>query len=428
MLWCVWLLMISAPLVWFRATETGIAPNHARWQKLIEGFLGFPREHPHLLIFAVLVVGGFTFRRRLKSAWDKVAGSSASLREESERTAFARALVWLGAALLVVLPFQSGAQAVDLCARAGIWVILALGLNITVGLAGLLVLGYAALYAVGAYSYAMCSVPNGGLHLEGILSLNLWSALPIACIAGALVGLVLGLPSLRLRGDYLAIVTLGFGETLRYVFKNLDTALTRILGRDITITGGENGIIVGHTIQDLSIGREFRLSKLTLLYYLILLFVALTIVFVERINYSRIGRAWLAIRDDELAAETMGIPTRRLKLLAFVLSAILGAVGGVLYAELNGFVDPESFRLDDSILVLSMVVLGGMGSTPGVIVGAVTLWMIPQLLRSQLPELQDYRLLIFGFIMVVMMIFRPQGLIPSKRRRLELPKPAPTAQ
>ncbi|MHB8174910.1 MAG: ABC transporter permease subunit [Nitrospirota bacterium] len=288
-------------------------------------------------------------------------------------------------------PFMADRYTLDLAAQTGIYIVLALGLNIVVGQTGLLVLGYVAFYAVGAYTYAILSTN----HL-----INFWAALPVAAFMAGIFGLILGAPTLRLRGDYLAIVTLGFGEITRIVLNNWDK-----------LTGGPNGIA---DIPRPAIG-TFQFS-LTYFYYLVLVFAVLTVIFVSRLNDSRIGRAWLAIREDETAAEAMGVNTTWLKLLSFALGAMLAGLAGVFYTAKMGFVSPESFNFLESIIILCMVVLGGMGSIPGVILGAVVLYIMPEALR----EFAQFRMLIFGGSLVALMVFRPQGIIGTKRRGVEM--------
>jgi len=294
--------------------------------------------------------------------------------------------------ILILLPFSLNRYSIDIAIIAGIYIVLALGLNIVVGLAGLLALGYIAFYAVGAYAFALLST-----HYH----VSFWTALPIGGLLAAIFGLLLGAPTLRLRGDYLAIVTLGFGEITRIILNNWDT-----------LTGGPNGVM--------DIGRPeifgYRFNTPAAFYYLILIMAVITAIVVKRLNESRIGRAWVAIREDEVAAEAMGIDTTKMKLLAFSLGAAIAGVAGVFYAAKMSFVSPESFTFLESIIILCMVVIGGIGSIPGVILGAVVLIVLPETLR----ELQDYRMLVFGASMVIMIIFRPQGLLGSSARRMEL--------
>lgn len=299
-------------------------------------------------------------------------------------------------AALVAFPFIADRYALDLASQTGIYIVLALGLNIVVGQTGLLVLGYVAFYAVGAYTYAILSTG----HL-----INFWAALPVAAFMAGIFGLILGAPTLRLRGDYLAIVTLGFGEITRIVLNNWDK-----------LTGGPNGIA---DIPRPQIG-SFQFT-LAYFYYLVIVLVVLAVIFVGRLNNSRIGRAWIAIREDETAAEAMGVNTTWLKLLSFALGATLAGLAGVFYTAKMGFVSPESFNFLESVIILCMVVLGGMGSIPGVILGAVILYILPEALR----DFQQFRMLIFGGSLVALMVFRPQGIIGTKRRGVEMKvKPA----
>jgi len=293
---------------------------------------------------------------------------------------------------LLALPFFANRYALDLSTQAAIYIILALGLNIVVGQTGLLVLGYVAFYAVGAYTYAILSVGHG---------VNFWAALPVAAFIAGIFGIMLGAPTLRLRGDYLAIVTLGFGEITRIVLNNWDS-----------LTGGPNGI---SGVPRPGIG-PLSFHSMTAYYFLVLAMLVLTVFVVRRLNDSRIGRAWIAIREDETAAEAMGVNTTGLKLLAFALGAVLAGLAGVFYVAKMGFVSPESFNFLESIIILCMVVLGGMGSIPGVILGAVILYLLPEALR----EFQQFRMLVFGGSLVAIMVFRPQGLIGTKRLKVEM--------
>ncbi|MEK6681429.1 MAG: branched-chain amino acid ABC transporter permease [Nitrospirota bacterium] len=292
----------------------------------------------------------------------------------------------------LLLPFFTDQYITNVAITAVAYIALAIGLNIVVGFAGLLDLGYVAFYAVGAYLFALLSTGAG---------LSFWAALPLAAIVAAAFGVLLGFPTLRLRGDYLAIVTLGFGEMIRITLNNWDS-----------LTGGPNGIlgIAAPSLFGLS------LSQPAHYYYLIILLVLFTIFAANRLNNSRIGRAWIAIREDEIAAEAMGINIVKMKLLAFALGASFAGIAGAFFASRMRFVSPESFTFFESVIILSMVILGGMGSIPGVILGAVVLVILPESLRG----FQNYRMIIFGSAMVLMMIFRPQGFIGSTRRRLEL--------
>ena len=289
--------------------------------------------------------------------------------------------------LLVIIPYFQNDYYRDVLTLTALYAVLALGLNIVVGQAGLLNLGYVAFYAIGAYTYAILSTRFG---------LPFWPGLLIGAGASAFMALLIGLSTLKLRGDYFAIVTLGLGEITRIVLNNSDS-----------VTGGPNGIpgigrpaVGGHV---LSTPLEF--------YYLILAIAVATVFAMRRIMESRIGRAWAAIREDEIAAEAMGVNTFRLKLLAFVVGSAWAGLAGVFFAAKMAFVSPESFTFFESILILCMVVLGGMGSIPGIILGAFLLIMLPELFR----DFADYRMLGFGAALVLMMIFRPQGLLGTAK-------------
>jgi branched-chain amino acid transport system permease protein len=341
-------------------------------------------------------------------------------------------LVWVGFALigvsLAVLPFvvaQVGTTWVRITNYAILYVLLALGLNIVVGFAGLLDLGYIAFYAVGAYTYALLASPQFGLHLP------FWVILPIGAAIAAFFGVALGAPTLKLRGDYLAIVTLGFGEIVRIFLNNLS--------RPVNITNGPQGIarIDPFTLDGFSFGTYESFLGLEfsgpIKYYYLLLAVVLGIILVNlRLQNSRVGRAWEAIREDEVAARAMGIDTRNLKLLAFAMGASFGGVAGGMFSAIQGFISPESFVLVESIMVVSMVVLGGMGNIWGVILGALLLSFVPEILRWTVEPLQQalfgrmlvepevIRMLLFGLALVLVMLFRPAGLLPSAVRKREL--------
>lgn len=332
------------------------------------------------------------------------------------------------AALLLVLPFLveagMGRTWVRILDFAMLYVMLALGLNIVVGYAGLLDLGYVAFYAVGAYFYAILASPQFGIHLP------FWALLPAGAGVACLFGILLGAPTLRLRGDYLAIVTLGFGEIIRIFLNNLNAP--------VNVTNGPQGI---NMVDPVQIAGQALTRPIEILgvqvpgthahYYLFLALTLLVIFIAFRLQISRIGRAWAAIREDEVAAEAMGINTRNVKLLAFAMGATFGGLGGGLFAAFQGFVSPESFTLMESIMILCMVVLGGMGHIPGVILGALLVTMLPELLRYIGPLQQeligqvvvdpsDLRMLLFGVALVLVMLFRPQGLWPSPVRAREL--------
>ncbi|HHP7233511.1 MAG TPA: branched-chain amino acid ABC transporter permease [Desulfobacterales bacterium] len=302
--------------------------------------------------------------------------------------------------LVLVLPWMLDNYAKDVAINVLIYIALGLGLNIVIGLAGLLDLGYIAFYAVGAYTYALLNTNFG---------IPFWIALPIGCVISAMTGAFIGYPTLKMRGDYLAIVTLGFGEIIRIVLNNWDS-----------VTQGPNGILgispPGLFLPTVSAGGfEFAhvyLKNLTWLYYLILAIAVITMVAVYRLNHSRVGRAWMAIREDETAAELTGIHTTRMKLFAYVLGAIFAGFAGAFFAAKVRYVNPSSFIFLESALVLSIVVLGGMGSIPGIVVGALAIIVLPEVFR----ELQLYRMAAFGGAMTLMMVFRPEGLWPARRK------------
>jgi len=332
------------------------------------------------------------------------------------------------AAALVALPFALatvGTAWVRITNLAILFALLALGLNIVVGFAGLLDLGYIAFYGIGAYIYALLASPQFNLHLP------FWAILPLGALVACVFGVLLGAPTLKLRGDYLAIVTLGFGEIVRIFFNNLS--------RPINITNGPQGIsrIDPFRIGDFDFSRSETLLGLDVsgpikYYYLLLVILMLVIAINLRLQDSRIGRAWQAIREDEVAAGAMGINTTRIKLLAFAMGASFGGLAGGMFAAIQGFISPESFVLVESIMVLSMVVLGGMGNIWGVILGALLLSFVPELLRYTVEPLQRslfgklivepevIRMLLFGLALMLMMLFRPAGLWPSKVRKREL--------
>jgi len=344
---------------------------------------------------------------------------------------------WAGAAIvalaLLALPFALAAVGtawVRITNLAILFVFLSLGLNIVVGFAGLLDLGYVAFYAVGAYVYALLASPHFGIHWP------FWAILPIGAAVAALFGILIGAPTLKMRGDYLAIVTLGFGEIVRIFLNNLS--------QPVNITNGPQGIAridpfrlggIDFSKSDSFLGLAFSGP---IKYYYLLLAVLLAVIFINvRLQNSRIGRAWEAIREDEIAARAMGIDTTRVKLLAFAMGATFGGIAGGMFSAIQGFVSPESFVLVESIMVVSMVVLGGMGNIWGVILGAVLLSFVPEILRftvepaqrqlfgRMIIEPEVIRMLIFGFALVLVMTLRPGGLWPSAVRKRELAERKP---
>jgi branched-chain amino acid transport system permease protein len=345
-----------------------------------------------------------------------------------------RTLVFLVSALaLIALPLvaeQFGAGWVRIMALALLYVMLALGLNIVVGYAGLLDLGYVAFYAVGAYMYALLASPqlveNFGWIARALpngMHTPVWAVIPLAAGLAAIAGVLLGTPVLKLRGDYLAIVTLGFGEIIRVFLNNLE--------QPINITNGPRGLdrIDPMNLFGFSFGRplvvgDHRIPSVTLYYWLFLGLVVISVLICQRLQASRIGRAWMAIREDEIAAKAMGINTRNMKLLAFGMGATFGGVAGAMFAAFQGFVSPESFSLQESIMIVAMVVLGGMGHIPGVILGAVMLAALPEVLRYAAGPLQEMtggrldaailRQLLIALAMILIMLARPRGLWPAR--------------
>jgi branched-chain amino acid transport system permease protein len=291
----------------------------------------------------------------------------------------------------LVFPFIFSLYQTNIMITGLIYVMLGLGLNIVVGLAGLLDLGYVAFYAVGAYSYAL---------LNHHFGLSFWMVLPIGAGMGAFFGIILGFPVLRLRGDYLAIVTLGFGEIIRLILENWNE-----------FSFGPSGI--ANIPRPSLFGLQLSLQNATIyLYYLMILLVLFTIFVVERLQNSRIGRAWIALREDEVACEAMGIDRRKTKLTAFALGATWAGMAGVIFAAKTTFINPASFTIWESIIILCIVVLGGMGSIVGVILGAFVLILLPEYLRV----FSEYRMLVFGGMLVLMMVFRPGGIVSDVRR------------
>ena len=304
-------------------------------------------------------------------------------------------LLLMGAVFISVFPFLTSAYQTNIMTTALMYVVLGLGLNIVVGLAGLLDLGYVAFYAVGAYTYAL---------LNHHYDVSFWLALPMGAAIAAFFGILLGFPVLRLRGDYLAIVTLGFGEIIRLVLENWDE-----------FSFGPSGI--ANIERPELFGMKLSISNsIIFLYFIMIALVIFTIFIVRRLHNSRIGRAWIALREDEIACQAMGINKTRTKLTAFALGATWAGMIGVIFAAKTTFVNPSSFTFLESAIILSIVVLGGMGSIFGVILGAFILILLPEYLR----EVGNYRMLIFGASMVLMMVFRPQGIISNIRRKYEL--------
>ena len=299
--------------------------------------------------------------------------------------------------IFLVFPlFDRNQYHLDVLVNAGIYAILVLGLNVMTGYCGLLNLGYAAFFAAGAYTYALLNLNWGW---------SFWICLPACAVCAGALGLLFGSCALRLRGDYLAVVTLGFGEITRVALNNLDP-----------LTGGPNGLTVAHPVLGFAgRGLDFGINSLPY-YYLTLAVIVAVAMITFRLSLSRLGRAWIAIKEDEVAAACMGINTGKLKLSAFSIGCAIAGVAGWLFAGKQGFVSPESFDFVTSVMIAAMLVLGGIGSIPGAIAGAAALTIIPEVLQP----LQQYRMFLFGAVMIVMMLFRPQGLLGGARILEEL--------
>ncbi|ART82329.1 high-affinity branched-chain amino acid ABC transporter permease LivM [Oceanisphaera profunda] len=360
------------------------------------------------LVFVVQLLHA-RLRQGLRSVLDRKG--SFALPAPEERPGLYRMMTVLVLATLLIWPFMGSRGAVDLATLTLIYVMLGLGLNVVVGLAGLLDLGYVAFYAVGAYSYAL---------LNAYFGLDFWTCLLISGAMAALFGFLLGFPVLRLRGDYLAIVTLGFGEIIRILLNNMTE-----------ITGGPNGIagIPKPTLFGLQFERRgdntfhefFNIAynsnhKVIFLYLLALILVVFTIFVINRLLRMPIGRAWEALREDEIACRSLGLNPTLIKLSAFTIGAAFAGFAGSFFAARQGFISPESFVFIESAIILAIVVLGGMGSQIGVVLAAIVMTILPELTR----EFNEYRMLLFGLLMVLMMIWRPQGLLPMHRPHMEL--------
>lgn len=354
-------------------------------------------------------------RPLLQQGLKKVSGPAFVLPSFDGTTPRQKLLAALLIVAAVVWPFLVSRGTVDIATLTLIYVMLGLGLNVVVGLSGLLVLGYGGFYAIGAYTYALLN------HYYG---LGFWESLPLAGIVTAAFGFLLGFPVLRLRGDYLAIVTLGFGEIVRILLLN-----------NTEITGGPNGIsqIPKPTFFGLEFNRSLRdggwdtfhnffglkydpSDRIVFLYLVALLLVVLTLFVINRLLRMPLGRAWEALREDEIACRSLGLSPTRIKLTAFTISAAFAGFAGTLFAARQGFVSPESFTFVESAFVLAIVVLGGMGSQFAVILAAILLVVSRELMR----DLNEYSMLLLGALMVLMMIWRPQGLLPMKRPQLKL--------
>ena len=372
-----------------------------------------------IAICSLLLFLRVLFSDQLSAAWKSTPGLPKVPGKATNFLTLPSTQRWIILGLVIVAlvwPFYGSRGAVDIATLILIYVMLGLGLNIVVGLAGLLDLGYVGFYAVGAYTYALLS------HYFGF---SFWVCLPLAGLMAATFGFLLGFPVLRLRGDYLAIVTLGFGEIIRLFLRNLTD-----------ITGGPNGIsnIPKPTLFGLSFDRTAAegmqtfheyfgipynsINKVIFLYLIALVLVLIVLFVINRLLRMPIGRAWEALREDEIACRALGLIPTIIKLSAFTLGATFAGFAGSFFAARQGLVTPESFTFLESAIILAIVVLGGMGSQLGVILAAVVMILLPEMMR----DFSEYRMLLFGALMVLMMIWRPQGLLPMQRPHLELRK------
>ena len=403
-------LIISYPIIGFNLEAQGISVT----------LTGADTSTVVLVLLAAVVVFLFQlFRDQIMGGLKSIPSPLPKTQKEpmaENKRAKIESWVLTGIVVLALFwPFFVSRGAVDLATLVLIYVMLALGLNVVVGLAGLLDLGYVAFYAVGAYTFALLSQYAG---------ISFWMALPIGACLAALFGLVLGFPVLRLRGDYLAIVTLGFGEIIRILLNNWTA-----------VTGGPNGIggIPDPTLFGMEFGRRVREEgntsfhetfgiaysgehKVIFLYLIALVLAVITALIIRRFMRMPVGRAWEALREDEIAARSLGLSRTAVKLSAFTIGAFFAGFAGTVFASKQGFISPESFVFLESAIILAIVVLGGMGSQLGVVLAAIAVTILPELAR----EFSDYRMLVFGAAMVLMMVWRPQGLMPMRRIHIEL--------
>ena len=386
----VWFMFLTFPIMVIRVNTV---ENIVEWRWKSLWFIG---------IGAFLLSFVWRYLIRLKEAGRKETEAGMVRRKSLVRRLFNDARIYvpslaLFAVFIVAFPFIFSMYQTSIMTTALIYVVVALGLNIVVGLAGLLDLGYVAFYAVGAYSYAL---------LNHHFGLGFWTVLPIGGALGFLFGILLGFPVLRLRGDYLAIVTLGFGEIIRLILENWNE-----------FSFGPSGI--ANIPRPAFFGMILPLDQAaTYIYFLTIALAVFTIFVVNRLKDSRIGRAWIALREDEIACQAMGIDKTRTKLSAFALGATWAGMGGVVFAAKTTFINPASFTIWESVIILCVVVLGGMGSIIGVILGALVLILLPEYLRA----FSEYRMLIFGAVLVIMMVFRPGGIVSGERKTYHFDK------
>jgi len=377
----LWFMVLTFPIMVIKVNTINNTIIF-RWSNLLwVGIVGF---------FASLTWNYFLRRKEEKKksdTKDNIPFVHRLLQNERFKIPFLTAL----AIFFLVYPFVFPMYHTSIMISALVYVMLGLGLNIVVGLAGLLDLGYVAFYAVGAYAYALLNLHYG---------ISFWVVLPISAVLGAICGTLLGYPVLRLKGDYLAIVTLGFGEIIRIILENWDD-----------FSNGPRG--VGNIPAPSFFGYRFEQhNSVIYIYFIVIALVLMTIFFVGRLENSRIGRAWIALRDDEIACQAMGIDKFKTKLTAFALGATWASIGGVVFAAKTSFINPMSFTIWESITILCVVVIGGMGSAIGVIAGALVLILLPEYLRA----VAEYRMLVFGALQVIVMVFKPEGLIQAVRK------------
>ena len=386
----LWFVFLTLPLLVVRVDTTN---DLIEWQ-------------PHTLIYVavaafVLYLGwslALRYRDRQRRREEVALPTGSELYEAlTDNKKIAISFNFVLIAVILLMPFVSSGYQINIMISALIYVIIGLGLNIVVGFAGQLVLGYAAFYAVGAYTFGL---------LYQYFGVGFWVALPTGAAVAGLFGIIVSLPVIRLRGDYLAIVTLGFGEITRLVLQNW-----------VELTNGPGGIDKIPQPAFFNIAMDDPTAT-KYIYYITFALALIAFISLIRLKNSRMGRSWLAVSEDETAAQVMGINTTWAKLSAFALSAVWAGVAGVLFATKTRFINPDSFTFMDSALFLCIVVLGGMGSVYGMLLGAFAIALLPEYLRA----FSDYRMLMFGAAMVLMMIFRPQGLIPPKVRTYKVSK------
>lgn len=387
----LWFMFLTFPILVIRVNplERSIL---WRWENML--YLG-------LAVFFGSFVWRELLRRKERGLQQKAQGleeeKAGLIQQLSENPRLVLPALGLVLGIALLFPHLVNPYQISIMTLALIYVVLGLGLNIVVGQAGLLNLGYVAFFAVGAYSYAL---------LNKHFDLGFWICLPVGAGLAALFGILLALPVLRLRGDYLAIVTLGFGEITRIVLENWGK-----------FSGGPTGIRGIPRPEFFGISLSLGESILYI-YYIMIAAVILTIFVINRLQNSRLGRAWVALREDEIACQAMGIDKTGVKLSAFALGALWAGMVGVIFAGYNTYINPKSFTFMESVIILSIVVLGGMGSILGVVLGGLVMILLPEYLR----EVGNYRMLIFGTAMILMMVFRPQGLIQSKRKAYQFQK------